>query len=192
MIPSFDDEVQEQDNGFIKRFKMTEDSSFDTIEQPLNADETPKYISLEAKREADMQQRDLEAAQTIPIADSELVYVAKSAIGGLGVFAKRLIPKGTRITTYEGRWFQTSFPIREKTQLDSHVLSLSSMDALDGIRYPEAGKGVASLVNSSRNTGIKPNGLFILINEVLKKTAYIRATKDIQPDTEILVNYTYL
>jgi hypothetical protein len=148
--------------------------------------------SAEMKRESDMQRRDLEAAQSVPIADSSLVYVGKSDIGGLGVFAKQFIPSGTRITTYEGRWIQPSFPIQKKTQLDTHVLSLSAMDALDGIRYPEAGKGVGSLVNSCRNTGRKASARFITINRVLKKSAYLRATVDIQPDTEILVNYNYV
>lgn len=141
----------------------------------------------------ELENRDLDAALLVPIADSQRVYLGKSRLGGIGVFAKKFIPAGTRITNYEGEWIQPTFGEgRHKGIMHTHVLSLSAMDALDGIRYPEAGRGVGSLINSSLGTGIKPNARFITINRVTKKGAYARATRDIQPDEEILIQYNYI
>lgn len=111
---------------------------------------------------------------------------------GLGVFALRTITAGTRITSYSGAWCQVDNPpIRDWHH--THLLSLGATreptDVLDGLRFPQAGCGVASLINSCRGTTSTANVKFEKTNEVETKSAVAISIRDIEAGDELLADY---
>jgi hypothetical protein len=122
---------------------------------------------------------------------------------GLGIFAFKKIPAKTVISAYYGQIVTSSFVNRAKGNFfNTHLVTASySMGTqFDGVRYPRAGKGVASLVNSTTGADgrrLRPgNATFDDIKtdltRTMTRTKVIRAMRDIQPGEEILIQYVWI
>lgn len=135
----------------------------------------------------------------IPL-DTTLVVVKPSFLSiegqmtnvGLGVFATQKIPAGTAVTSYCGTWRLEDYPTT-LSKKHTHLLSLGASrnpsDVLDGLRYPRAGCGVASLINSCKGTTSTANVKFQKQNEVNRKSAVAISLRDIEAGEELLDDY---
>lgn len=123
--------------------------------------------------------------------DTGLVYIDYSlCCPGLGVFARVGIPKGAYLTMYDGRVISHDFARVLKPWQKSHLRSRNKMvDCIDGIRLPCPLHGVASFINSTRNSTRLPNAKFLRDEVSLDIFAY--ALRDIDKNEEILINYEY-
>lgn len=130
--------------------------------------------------------------------DSPLIKVLPSKLhvkdAGLGVFAATHIKKGDTITYYEGISITGVDLLPKKGDFThTHLISLTkgtNSTILDGIRFPQLGKGVASLVNSCRGTDKNAN-VCLEVYEVAKlpKGRMLVALRDIESDEELLADY---
>ncbi|MCW3088519.1 MAG: nuclear protein [Sediminibacterium sp.] len=103
---------------------------------------------------------------------------------GKGLFARRLIRKGTRIVEYKGR-IRTWKEITGENGFNGYVYYINRNHVIDAkkntakARYANDAKGV------SNKTGVRNNAQY----EEDGRRVYITATKDIPPGAEILVGY---
>jgi hypothetical protein len=116
------------------------------------------------------------------LATSELIEVRRSDVHGLGVFAARRIPKGTRIIEYVGERVSHDEADRryeEKDANDSHtfLFIVDSKTVIDA--------GVDG--NDARffNHSCDPN----CESTVEKRRVYIEALRDIEPGAELTYDY---
>lgn len=112
--------------------------------------------------------------------------VRKSTIQGRGVFATRLIKRGTRIAEYTGERISNREADRRYNddRMKRHHTFLFTLDkntVVDGA--PSAGGGDASLINHSCD----PNCEAIIRG----KRIFIQARRDIYPGTELAYDYQY-
>ena len=116
------------------------------------------------------------------VSDRDFTRVETSAIHGKGVFAKRVIPKGTRIFEYAGeRVLKTNLAADLAAGLTSltYVMNLNETTAIDG----ERGGNDARFINHSCN----PNCEIYYFNE----TPYVYSICEIQPGEELSFDYQY-
>ncbi len=115
------------------------------------------------------------------------LQVKKSVLpnAGKGLFAKTFIPKGTKIVEYKGK-ITTWKEVDHNEGKNGYIYYVKRNYVIDAgnrksalARYANDARGIA------RVTGITNNAEYI--EESLK--VYIKATKDIQPGSEILVEY---
>ena len=112
----------------------------------------------------------------------DFTRVKTSSIHGRGVFAKRIIPKGTRIFEYAGaRVLKSSLATDLAAELTSlaYVMNLNETTAIDG----ERGGNDARFINHSCN----PNCEVLYFNE----TPYIYSICQIDIDEELSFDYQY-
>lgn len=132
--------------------------------------------------------------------DGDNVIVMPSTVynGGLGVFVVKPIEAGQCVTNYCGivNVASTQKPSSSADEKDgddkfdqTHILALSYGNAaanVDGLRYPLAHQGVASLVNSSSD---RANAVFKIHCKNLSKWATIVAKRRLEVGEEVFVNY---
>jgi SET domain-containing protein len=115
------------------------------------------------------------------------LLVKKSVLpnAGKGLFAKAFIPKGTKIVEYKGK-ITTWKEVDHNNGKNGYIYYVKRTHVIDAgnfksalARYANDARGIA------RVTGVINNAEYI--EEGLK--VYIKATKDIQPGSEILVEY---
>lgn len=116
------------------------------------------------------------------------LIVKKSSIpqAGKGLFAKVLIPKGTRIVEYKGKivtWKEVEKMAEER---NGYVFFFNNKHCIDAWKTT---KGVAHYANDARGIarveGVKNNSEYV----TEKKRCYIEASKDIPAGSEVLVGY---
>jgi hypothetical protein len=115
-----------------------------------------------------------------PAGDRDFIRVQASVIHGTGVFAKRPIPKGTRVIEYAGRRFAKAELLERATQGErktTYVLNLDEDTAIDGA---EDGND-ARFINHS----CEPNCEVY----VFDATPYIYAMEDIPAGAELTFDY---
>ena len=119
--------------------------------------------------------------------DTDAIEVRWSCVcNGLGVFAKRRIKKGEMITEYEGRECMREEIEKMADWEKTHVRVIAYRRSYtDGLRLPEPGRGVGSLINSGRNDNAK------FKKKRNKEKIVIEATRDIGIDEEILIDYKW-
>lgn len=112
----------------------------------------------------------------------DFVFVNDSPVHGKGVFAKRTIPKGTRILEYAGERVLKENLARDlvegRTSL-VYVMNLNETHAVDG----ERGGNEARFINHS----CTPNCEVLYFNN----TPYIYAIEEIYTGTELNFDYKY-
>lgn len=112
--------------------------------------------------------------------DRDFIEVQNSTIHGTGVFAKRSIPKGTRVIDYAGRRWPKSHLLEAAERGErnlTYVLNLDADTAIDG----------AELGNAARfiNHSCQPNCEVY----VFDATPYIYAMQEIPPGAELTFDY---
>ncbi len=114
--------------------------------------------------------------------DRDFTIVKTSFIHGRGVFAKKFIPEGTRISEYMGeRILKANLPddlIHGRSSL-IYVMNLNELYAIDG----ERGGNDARFINHSCN----PNCEVLFFNN----TPYIYAMQDLEEGEELSFDYYY-
>lgn len=112
--------------------------------------------------------------------DRDFILVQPSAIHGTGVFARRPIPKGTRIIEYKGRRLAKTQLIEEAQRGErmlTYVLNLDAERAVDGAE----GGNDARFVNHSCG----PNCEIYIFDEI----PYVYAMHDIAAGAELTFDY---
>lgn len=115
------------------------------------------------------------------------IRVKKSTLpnAGKGLFAKTMIPKGTRIVEYKGK-ITTWKEVDDNDGKNGYIYYVRRNHVIDASRYPSA---LARYANDARGLqrvkGITNNAEYI--EDGLK--VYIKSTKDIPAGAEILVEY---
>ena len=122
------------------------------------------------------------AITSADLTTSELIEVRRSGVHGLGVFAAKSIPKGTRIIEYVGERVSHDEADRryeEKDANDSHTF----LFIVDSKTVIDAGTDG----NDARffNHSCDPN----CESTVEKKRVFIEAIRDIEPGTELTYDY---
>ena len=114
--------------------------------------------------------------------DRDFTLVRTSPVHGSGVFAKRMIPKGTRIFEYAGKRVQKANLAQDLVDgLTSlvYVMNLNETYAVDG----ERGGNDARFINHSCD----PNCEVLYFND----TPYIYAMQEIPEGDELSFDYKY-
>jgi hypothetical protein len=105
---------------------------------------------------------------------------------GKGLFTKVFIPQGARITEYKGEILTWKEVEKMADERNGYVFYVNKNHVIDAWKTK---KGVAHYANDARGIvripGIKNNSEY----DTEKKRCYIVANKDIQPGSEILVEY---
>jgi uncharacterized protein len=125
---------------------------------------------------------DCAMALSEPRSDSEMIVVRRSNVHGLGVFANRAIPKGTRIVEYTGERVshaEADSRYEEKDANDGHTF-LFIVDSKTVIDAGVDGND-ARFINHSCN----PNCESVIEN----RRVYIEAIRDIGPGEELTYDY---
>ncbi|MEP7279450.1 MAG: SET domain-containing protein-lysine N-methyltransferase [Bacteroidota bacterium] len=116
------------------------------------------------------------------------IMLKPSGIHGIGVFAIRPIPRGSRDMFSKGQGEWIKLPIADVEQLPYHAKELVETYCLfDETHYyvPDYGFKLMDLVNYL-NHSLQPNIISIDDGEVFE------ALRDIAPGEELLVNYGHL
>jgi len=114
--------------------------------------------------------------------NNELVYIKKSVIDGLGVFAKEDIAKGTKITDYYGKemkWktFKNKYGDYKLNSLHTYPMR-RIWKIIVAKEEPYKSKNLTNYINEIKGKA----------NCELKLRA-LYAKKDIKKDTELLIDY---
>lgn len=115
-----------------------------------------------------------------PGQDRDFIRVQASGIHGTGVFAKRAIPKGTRVIEYAGQRLpkaQLLEAAERGERLLTYVLNLDADTAIDG----------AELGNDARfiNHSCEPNCEVYIFDEI----PYVYAMQEIPAEAELTFDY---
>lgn len=120
--------------------------------------------------------------------EKELV-VKKSSIpdSGKGLFTRVFIPKGTLIVEYKGRR-TTCKEVNHDDGKNGYIYYVTRNFVIDASPYKKA---LARYANDARGLkrvkGINNNCVYVYKRD--KDAVFIESTKDIPPNSEILVNY---
>lgn len=112
--------------------------------------------------------------------DRDFTRVQASGIHGTGVFAKRLIPKGTRVFEYAGRRLSKAELLAEAERGErklTYVLNLDADTAIDGAEQGNEARFI--------NHSCEPNCEVYIFDE----TPYIYAMQDIPAGIELTFDY---
>ena len=116
------------------------------------------------------------------------LYIKKSSLpgAGKGLFTKRLIPKGMRITEYKGEIVTLKEIERMSDDRNGYVFYFNKQYCIDAWKTK---RGVAHFANDAngimRIERVKNNSEYV----TEKRRCYIEATRNIQPGSEVLVGY---
>lgn len=104
---------------------------------------------------------------------------------GKGLFTKKFIPKGTRITEYKGK-ITTWGKVNHKNGENGYIYYIKRNHVIDAgnnrkayARYANDARGLAKIKGLTNNSQYTEDGLRV----------FIESTKDIPAGTEILVDY---
>ncbi len=115
-----------------------------------------------------------------PTQERDFILVQSSRIHGTGVFAKRPIPRGTRVIEYAGRRFSKAELLgaaeRGERSL-TYVLNLDADTAIDGADEGNAARFV--------NHSCEPNCEIYIFDEI----PYLYAMRDIPAEAELTFDY---
>lgn len=117
----------------------------------------------------------------------KFLYVKKSTIpnAGKGLFTKVLIKKGTRIVEYKGRR-STWKEVKDEDGKNGYIFFINRNNVIDGLPYKKA---LARYANDARGL-VKIKGLTNNCDYMVDGVrAYIEAKKDIEPGSELFVDY---
>lgn len=115
------------------------------------------------------------------------LVVRRSTIpgSGKGLFTKEFIPKGTRIVEYKGK-LTTWKEVKHDNGSNGYIYYVTRNHVIDARTYTKA---LARYANDARGLqkikGVTNNAVYA--EDKLK--VYIESTKDILPNSEILVSY---
>jgi SET domain-containing protein len=115
------------------------------------------------------------------------LVVKKSTLpgSGKGLFTKALIPKGSRIVEYKGK-VSTWKDVNHNNGKNGYIYYVTRNFVIDASGYKKA---LARFANDakglSRVKGFSNNSIY----QLYKGKVYIESVKDIQPNSEILVEY---
>lgn len=120
-----------------------------------------------------------------------MLVVRKSRIknAGRGLFTTSRIRKGDQVVEYIGQkltWKQCLKKYKGKLEKLTYVFAVNDDNCIDAYLYPEA---LASFANDANGTVGKKKYHNNCEYRVRKHRPYIIATKNIPPNTEILVDY---
>ncbi|CAK4093144.1 unnamed protein product [Aphanomyces euteiches] len=120
-------------------------------------------------------------------AANALVYTKTSSIpnGGIGVFASIDLRCGDIVTTYDGE------VVPEMPGDPKYILAIEYRNKpawIDGIRAPEAGKGLGSFVNRvMRKKNFRKNCEYFINGKLM----YIKVMKKIKAHCELFTTYSH-
>jgi hypothetical protein len=117
---------------------------------------------------------------------------ARNASSSCGLFAGagHRIKTGSLITTYSGKYVtigEYSKYAGDKRYLRGVATFRNGRLCIDGFQTPQSGFGMAQFANDFRGSTLRPNAK--LVNTDIGLGVQLRATKDIFPGDEILLNY---
>ena len=118
--------------------------------------------------------------------DIKLV-IKKSTLpeAGKGLFTKSLIPAGTHIIEYKGR-VTTWNEVKETEADNAYIMYVNRDHVINALPYKKA---LARYANDAKGVGkirgLRNNAVYATV----KKRVYIKATREIKPGEEILVDY---
>ncbi|MFZ6010551.1 MAG: SET domain-containing protein [Bacteroidota bacterium] len=115
------------------------------------------------------------------------LFVKKSTLpnAGMGLFTKKLIPKGTRIVEYKGR-ISTWKDVKDEDGKNGYIFYVNRNHVIDALPYKKA---LARYANDARGL-VKIKGVINnsdYITDGVK--AYIESKRDIPAGAEIFVDY---
>jgi SET domain-containing protein len=109
-----------------------------------------------------------------------VVETRQSAIHGHGIFAKCRLRRNVVVTFYDGERIDWPEALERSA---THMRSIHTFyEAIDGLRTPLSGRGMGSFANHSSKHA---NAAFHVRND----ECFIKLTRDVDADEEILVNY---
>lgn len=104
---------------------------------------------------------------------------------GKGLFTKKFIPKGTRIVEYKGK-LTTWKEVKHDNGTNGYIYYVNRNHVIDARTYVKAlGRYANDARGLQKKKGVTNNAVYT--EDKLK--VYIESTKDILPDSEILVSY---
>lgn len=104
---------------------------------------------------------------------------------GKGLFTKKFIPKGTRIVEYKGK-LTTWKEVKHDNGTNGYIYYVNRNHVIDARPYVKAlGRYANDARGLQKKKGVTNNAVYT--EDKLK--VYIESTKDILPDSEILVSY---
>jgi SET domain-containing protein len=115
------------------------------------------------------------------------LFIKKSTLpgAGMGLFAKTFIPRGTRIVEYKGRIMNWK-DLEEKEWSNGYLFYVTRNHVINARPYK---KSLARYANDAKGLvkkkGIRNNAVY----STTGRRVFIETTTDIQPGTEILVDY---
>ena len=102
-----------------------------------------------------------------------------------GLFTKSLIPAGTHIIEYKGR-VTTWNEVKETEADNAYIMYVNRDHVINALPYKKA---LARYANDAKGVGkirgLRNNAVYATV----KKRVYIKATREIKPGEEILVDY---
>lgn len=114
-----------------------------------------------------------------------LIKKSKLSGAGKGLFTRKLIPKGTRITEYKGR-IQKWKDVKDEDGYNGYLMYINRDTVINGekslktwARYANDAKGL------TKTEGLRNNAEFISEG----RRCFLDALRDIQPGEEILAGY---
>lgn len=104
---------------------------------------------------------------------------------GKGLFTRSFIPAGTHIIEYKGR-VTTWNEVKEREADNAYIMYVNRDHVINALPYKKA---LARYANDAKGVGkirgLRNNAVYATV----KKRVYIKATRDIKPGEEILVDY---
>jgi len=118
-----------------------------------------------------------------------MLVVKKSKLpdAGKGLFTTTRIKKGELIVEYTGEkltWKQAERRYKNSDKM-GYVFHISPKNCIDALPCPDALARYANDANATLSKKVKNNSEY----QIIKRKAYIVATKSIKPGEEILVDY---
>lgn len=110
---------------------------------------------------------------------------------GKGLYATREFMRGELITEYVGEIISREEARKRLERGEFHYLGtlVPGLYEIDGIRSPIFGVGAASLINHASSSNANVRWCHIEDRKVCFRRLFAKATRDIHPGEEILINY---
>jgi SET domain-containing protein len=119
----------------------------------------------------------------------DMLFVKKSKLpdAGKGLFTNEKIKKGALIIEYTGEKLTWKQAVRRYSKSDSmaYVFHISPKNCIDAQNTPDSLARYANDANATLSKKVKNNSEY----QIVKRKAFIVATKSIKPGEEILVDY---
>ena len=104
---------------------------------------------------------------------------------GKGLFTKKNIPKGTRITEYKGR-IQPWKDVKDEDGYNGYLMYINRNTVINGLHYKKTFARYANdAIGLTRIKGIRNNAEFVSEG----RRCFLETLRDIKPGEEIFVGY---